>query len=176
MKRPGKQARKKGQMKSFESVAVLIIFFILVGLGLMFYAGVHKTSLKQKYAERTEQEAVKIAMKVSYLPEALCSKRGIVEDDCFDVYKLNAITDWINEDERMFLHYQGDFRESVITIKQVFPPGGKAYQLYENRPPEENMNSYYIIPTYVPVSLKNSSRDKEYTMGVLNVTMFVPKV
>lgn len=166
---------KKAQMKTFESVAVLIIFFILVALGLIFYAGVQKTTIKQTYAERTEQEAIKIAMKVSYLPEALCSKRKIIEDDCFDVYKLDAISKWINSDEQFFLYYQRDFKDSVISIRQLFP-AGRTYVLYKNEPDPDKLRNYYIIPTYVPVSLKNSSNDREYSMGVLNVTMFISKI
>lgn len=162
-------------MKTFESVAVLIIFFILIGLGLIFYTGVQKTSTKQVYAERVEQEAVKMAMRVSYLPEALCSRRKIIEDDCFDVYKLESITHWINADEKMFLYYQGDFKESVITVRQIFPPG-KTFMIYSNPPDPERLKEYYIVPTYIPVSLKNSSMKNENSLGLLNVTMFVPKV
>lgn len=158
-----------------ESVAVLIVFFVLIGLGLIFYAGVHKTTIQQTYAERTEMEAVKIAMKVSYLPEALCSKRGIIEDDCFDVYKLDSIDHWVNNDEQIFLYYQRDFKDSVITVKQIFP-SGREYVIYKNAPDVEKQRDYYVVPTYVPVSLKNSSMEKEYAMGILNVTMFVPKV
>ncbi|PIN86109.1 hypothetical protein COV19_06450 [Candidatus Woesearchaeota archaeon CG10_big_fil_rev_8_21_14_0_10_44_13] len=170
-----KPLRKKSQMKTFESVAVLIIFFILIGLGLIFYTGVQKTSMKQIYTERVEQEAVKMAMRVSYLPEILCSRRKIVEDDCFDVYKLDSVSSWISRDEKMFLYYQGDFKESVITIKQIFPYG-RTFTIYSNQPEQEKMKDYYIIPTYIPVSLKNSSMKNENSIGLLNVTMFVPKV
>lgn len=163
-------------MKSFESVAVLIIFFILIGLGLVFYTGFHKASLKQTYSELTEQEAIKIAMKVIYLPELLCSKRKIIEDDCFDVYKLGSMSSWINSDDQVYLYYQKDFKDSVISVKEVFPPNGPTYELYKNQPEPEKMKDYYIIPSYIPVSLKNSSRDKEYSMGLLNVTMFISKV
>lgn len=170
-----KTKNKKSQIRTFESVAVLIIFFILIGLGFIFYTGVQKTSIKQTYAERTEEEAVKIAMKVTYLPEILCSKRKIVEDDCFDVYKLQSLTRWIQTDDKIFLYYQRDFKESVITIRQVFPPGDTC-TLYKNQPEAEKIRDYYIIPTYIPVSLRNSSHSKEYSMGLLNVTMFIPKV
>lgn len=171
----GIEKTKRSQMKTFESVAVLIIFFILIGLGLMFYAGVQKTSMKQVYAERVEQEAVKMAMRVSYLPEILCSRRKIIEDDCFDVYKLESVANWVNDDEKMFLYYQGDFKESVISVRQIFPQG-KTYGIYSNPPPDENIKNYYIVPTYIPVSLKNSSMKNENSIGLLNVTMFVPKV
>lgn len=167
--------QKRSQMESFESVIVLIIFFILIGLGLIFYAGFQKASLKQIYGERTEQEAIKIAMRVSYLPEILCSKRKIIEDDCFDVYKLDSLSSEIMGDETIFLYYQSDFKDSVISIRQIFPPG-KSYVLYKNQPEDAVLKNFYIIPTYVPVSLKNSSMQKEYSMGLLNVTMFVPKV
>lgn len=177
MKKLDKKLRKKSQMKTFESVAVLIVFFILIALGLMFYAGVQKTSLKRTYAERTEQEAVKIAMKVSYLPEALCSRRGIIEDDCFDVHKLESIGAWINDDltGQNFLHYQRDFKESVITVKRIFPTE-ETYPLYENQPPPDKLKDYYIVPTYVPVSLKDSTAEIEYSIGLLTVTMYIPKV
>lgn len=181
MKRLDKRLNKKSQMKTFESVAVLIIFFFLVGLGLIFYAGVQKTSLKQVYAERTEQEAIKIAMRVSYLPELLCSKRGIIEDDCFDVLKLESIARWTNFtgadfDEQIFLHYQRDFKESEITVKQIFPTGGETYTLYKNQPEEDKMKRYYIIPSYIPVSLRDPSEEDEYSMGLLTVKMFIPKI
>lgn len=177
MKKPDIKLHKKSQMKTFESVAVLIVFFILIALGLMFYAGVQKTSLKRTYAERTEQEAVKMAMKVSYLPELLCSKRKIIEDDCFDVHKLKSIADWVEFDEGIFLHYQSDFKESVITVKVVWPSfPEKTYILYENQPESGRIRDYYIIPTYVPVSLKDSTAEIEYSIGLLNVTMFISKV
>ena len=161
-------------MKMAESMIVLVIFFILLGLGFIFYSGVQKSSLKQTYAERTETEAIKLALKVSFMPEVLCSKKGIIEDDCFDIYKLSTVNDIISQNKKYYLFYESDFKDSVIIITEIFPPTQKDFFVYKSQP--DNLTNYRIITTFIPVSLKNSSAEKEYSLGVINVTMFIPKI
>jgi len=168
---------KKAQIKMGETMAILLVFFILLGLGLIFYGAVQQTSIKESGREAFQRESVKIALKTTFLPELQCSKKNFATENCMDLYKLAALSSVINPgspnyDPDLFLFYQRDFGDSVITVQEIFPSLGETYTLYKNEPP--NIEDYDSIPTFIPISIRNPTKSlgSQYVFGVLNVTVF----
>lgn len=81
---------KKGQLKILESVAVLIVFFFLVGMGISFYGRIQLQSLDAAKEEFGHLDAIKISQKIVHLPELRCSIQNTDQGSCIDLYQALA--------------------------------------------------------------------------------------
>ena len=118
-------------MQMGENVAILFIFFILLIISLVFYARLTETRIGIKQEEAFAGEAIQIAQRVASLPETQCSKNNIVEENCYDLYKLAALEE-INQLEGNRVHYFNTLGFSTITVRQVFPQGTWSKTMYDN--------------------------------------------
>jgi hypothetical protein len=84
---------KKAQVKMTETVFILLIFFILLGLGLIFYGNVQKTLIGKGIKEGFEKKAVLISQKATFMPEVQCSFKNNIIDSCYDLYKLQGFAE-----------------------------------------------------------------------------------
>ena len=160
---------KKSQIKMFETIAVLLIFFVLVGFGLIFYSGIQKQGFQEKQEENFELMAIQTAQLVSFLPELQCSSDGIITDDCFDILKVEALREIINNPQNQKLkneYYYDLFGFSSISIEQIYPPG-VSWLIYERTTERTKAKSSIMIP----VSLYDAS-SREYNFGVLNIEVY----
>lgn len=82
--------QKRGQLKILESVAVLIVFFFLVGMGVGFYGKIQLQSLEAAKAEFVRLDATKISQKIIHLPELRCSLQNTDQGSCIDLYQARA--------------------------------------------------------------------------------------
>lgn len=155
-----------------ETVMVLVVFFIIVVLGFIMYSKMQESSINQLKKQMFEEESVAIAQSIIYLPELQCSDKSVLVDVCFDMYKLNAFSEAIKPQNRdVFLFYQRDFRESKITVKEIFPFTGPEMVLYNNTPID--MAAKSSILTRIPVSLKNpAKRYAQYSIGILDIEVY----
>ena len=71
-------ASRKGQVKMGETIAILFIFFVLIIFGLVFYFQWQKSSFEGQKLEVFSDESISRSLVVSFLPELVCSKKGIV--------------------------------------------------------------------------------------------------
>jgi len=155
---------KKSQIKMFETIAVLLIFFVLVGFGLIFYSRIQAGSFQARQEENFELKAIQTAQLVSFLPELQCSSNNIIVDDCFDILKVEALTDFIAQNPSIRNeHYYDLFGFSIITVEQVYP-SGLSWRVYEKTINGDKARSSIQIP----VSLYNAS-SRSYNLGVLTV-------
>lgn len=158
---------KKSQIKMFETIAVLLIFFVLVGFGLIFYGRIQAGSFQATQEENFELKAIQTAQLVSFLPELQCSSDGIITDDCFDILKVEALREFINQTPNIRNEYYYDlFGFSSISIEQIYPPG-VSWLIYEKTTERTKAKSSIMIP----VSLYNAS-SREYNFGVLNIDVY----
>ncbi len=81
---------KKAQLKILESIAVLIIFFFLVGIGLKFYGNIQLQSLQQAKDDFSSNDATKISQKIAHLPELRCSLENTDQGSCIDLAQAQA--------------------------------------------------------------------------------------
>ena len=76
---------KKAQLKILESIAVLIVFFFLVGLGLNFYGKIQLQSLQAAKDDFARNDAIKISQKIVHMPELRCSLQNTDQGSCIDL-------------------------------------------------------------------------------------------
>lgn len=139
---------KQAQMQMGENVAVLFIFFILLIISIVFYAGLTETKIDIKQGEAFAAKAIEIAQRISYMPEAQCSKDNVIDANCYDIHKLRALAE-INKNGTNRVHYYNKFRYANITINQIFPGDGGSINIYNN-PKEDYLEKSQIqIPASV---------------------------
>jgi hypothetical protein len=155
---------KKSQIRMGETIAVLIIFFFLLVFGAIFYFQVQKSKIYTNNQEQIYQESIKISQGVSYLPELQCSHQNIIDDNCFDLYKLNIAAKHINNNRNFYFPLFGN---SNVTIEEIYP-SQKKWVIYENVLPSSVAGR---IPTYIPISLYNATK-RSYSFGVLTVIYY----
>ena len=120
--------KKKAQAGMFEIIVVLFVFFLLIGFGLIFYAGMQKRSSTEDSKRVLELRAVRVAQIASTLPELQCSLDNAVRENCIEVEKAMAAKDVIEKniadyalsqkDSRLILD-DGNIKESFVNGKVV---------------------------------------------------------
>ena len=63
----------KGQIRLTETIAILFIFFLLVALGISFYAKYSKVAFQEREEELLQNRAVKATLKASFIPNLAVS-------------------------------------------------------------------------------------------------------
>src|SRR3989338_9432908 len=113
-----KKTGKKSQIQMFETIAVLFIFFILIGIGAIFYVRVYKSNLDITKYGYSQSKSVAIAQRAMFMPELQCSKNKITTDSCIDILKLETAISVINSNE---VHYYDILEFGEINLTQVYP-------------------------------------------------------
>jgi hypothetical protein len=148
----------------FESIAMLLVFFFLVAIGLKFYGNIQISNLQRTKARFTQMDSIKMAILVANLPEIKCSIQNVQKGACVDIYKVRALQEESgNEPARS--HYFDLLGHSTITL--------------EERVGQDNWNTYVVhnktLPgnfstsvTPLPVAVWNP-RQRRHNFGVLYV-------
>lgn len=155
---------KKSQIKMFENIGVMIVFFFLLAFGLVFYGNYQKRSLINMQYEFNLENAIKTSKRVSYMPELQCSETQA--GNCIDSYKLESFKNVIGDAED---YYYNIFGKSTVSIEQLYPIT-KSSPLYDS--PMEEGQRYSTIKSIIPVSIYNPV-DRKYYYGVLNVSVYI---
>ena len=71
-----------------ENAAVLLIFFILVGIGLIFYVSFQRTALEIESQDKFGERAVEAALQTAHLPEFECPDIETASPNCIDMVKI----------------------------------------------------------------------------------------
>ena len=171
---------RRAQIKMFETVGVLIVFFFLLAVGSVIYFGVQKSALQKEKVKASEQYAFQIVLKSLYLPELDCSFLVTQKDNCIDKIKLAKLSTLIKSDENVLLDYFNDFGYAEITVEEAFP-GSETWKLYENIPTETRTEKgeEKEVPSYTgklstqsPILLYDAWQDS-YAFGVIEVNVYV---
>ncbi|MBI1970784.1 hypothetical protein HYS47_03485 [Candidatus Woesearchaeota archaeon] len=165
----------KAQIKMGETLGVLIVFFLIVGISIGFYTMIQKDSIKTRAREQLEKETIRIALKAAHLQEITCTQdRDIEEVNCIDWYKATSFKQVIESDQQAFLFYEADFRSSKITLQQVYPVDPAlplTLDLYSN-PPKHVANR---IQTAIPVVIRDptiANALQQKSIGLLFVEVY----
>lgn len=155
---------KKAQLKMFETIAVLLVFFFLLGISAIFYSYITKSTAQQEATKQTEHYATQIAQKAFFMPELACTLAEVTQPNCFDVYKIQAFTQ--NQETN---YYYTIFGQSKITVTLLWPEREQqpTWTLYDWMPPTITGS----INSYSPVILQNSTNNKNY-FGIIEVTAY----
>lgn len=154
---------KKSQIQTFETIAVLFIFFILIGIGAIFYVRIYKSNLEITKYGYSQSKSVTIAQRVMFMPELQCSEDKVVKDNCIDILKLEAAKEVINSNE---IYYYDLLEFSEINLIQEYPSSASVpkWTIYSRK--IDKPSSSFL--TYVPISLYNPAT-RTYGFGILSI-------
>ena len=141
---------KKAQVKMFETIAVLIIFFFLMAIGLVFYYNYQTSSLQSEKEKLAQLYAFQIATKTFSMPELDCSVVGLRLANCFDKIKIKEFRNMLNEDDARLFYFK-EFGFATIKIQEIYP-NNEEFILYNITP--KSFKSKY--PSFSPMILFNS--------------------
>ena len=157
--------KRKAQVKMFETIAILVVFFFLVAFGFIFYTRIREITSGAEFEEAEVLRAIQIAERTEFMPEITCSSDIVKEiQNCIDTYKLDYFKETLAANENKIYYYE-IFGTSKITIDQIYPAGDSTV-LYDNS--KENAES---LQTQIPVSIYDPIADK-YSYGVLLVDVY----
>ena len=154
---------KKSQIQTFETIAVLFIFFILIGIGAIFYVRIYKSNLEITKYGYSQSKSVTIAQRVMFMPELQCSEDKVVKDNCIDILKLEAAKEVINSNE---IYYYDLLEFSEINLTQEYPSSASVpkWTIYSRK--IDKPSSSFL--TFVPISIYDPAADT-YGFGVLSI-------
>lgn len=155
---------KKSQVKMGENIAILLVFFLLLGLGLIFYWVFFRQSAEKESTEIFDMRTIEIYQKIFFLPELQCTDNNIVKDGCIDIIKAMALKKYLDEypDERVF--YYNIFGFSDVTIIDIETT--EEVTIYSNT--IENTSK---SKTRIPVLIYNPIQSK-YDFGVAEIIVY----
>ncbi len=159
--------RKKAQIKMFETIAVIIVFFFILVFGMVYYNSTQIRELERMKSEDSQLRAIEIIKTVTYLPELECSK---TDSNCIDLLKLQNFEDFSEGNK---LYYYNIFFSSNISVRQLYPAPDIAlgekeeYQIYYN----PNNRSRSTVSSFIPVLIYDPL-NKKYRAGVLQVELY----
>ena len=115
--------QKRGEIQLMETISILFIFFILIGLGILFYAKYKNVTFQHQQEAFQEARARELTLRTIYLPELQCSKgQAEAEEHCVDMLKIKNMGAWQQELGEKFTDYYFDiFSYAKVTLYQVYP-------------------------------------------------------
>ncbi len=157
---------KKSQIKMFETIAVLVVFFFLIVFGVSFYFVLQRTSYNRQVERNAQLISVQLSQKISDVPELDCVLAGIQIDNCIDKIKLEHFNEMLQEDVAKVTYFD-ILGYSKIYVRTVYPEFIK-YDLYDKEP--ETYSSAYR--NQIPVLLYDAVSNK-FDFAILEVTTYV---
>jgi type II secretory pathway pseudopilin PulG len=158
---------RKGQIKLFESIAVLVVFAFLLVFGVNFYFTMQQTSVEREIARQQQLRVFSLAQKAAFLPELDCAIAGIQQEACIDVSKLRGFADVLQSPDAVQLYFPV-FGWSTVTVTQIFPPKEVfRMSLYSN----ELRDQKSANRAQVPILIFNATT-QNYGFGVIEVTAY----
>ena len=158
-------------MQMIETISVLFVFFILIAIGLVFFARVQQWGAKSQIEEAMQKRAVNIVQKASFLPELRCSEENVEKDNCIDIEKAEAVGGSAGVFKENEDYYFDIFGYARIEIGYIYStPAGKSFTngiLYNKQP--DDWKDKIITP--VPILLKDPI-EKTFDFGIMNVTIY----
>ncbi len=143
----------------------MIIFFILLAMGMVFYAKIQTYTSAQKKQETQSLDAISLEQRVRHLSEIACSIDGTIVFDCYDLEKIKALQDVVS---LYPLYYSSAvFQNSKITITSVYPVSTEI-ALYDSLASETSTGSQ---PYRTPVTLYDPVTDT-YSFGYITVEVY----
>ena len=157
---------KKAQIKLFETIAVLVVFFFLLVFGLVFYASTRVRTHVDSLDESFQLQVMNIVQQVNSLPELQCTSENIPTSNCIDKIKLEAFSQ-VALNKKTYYHTL--FTYSDITVQQVYPAADppQTWAIYSNPRLEFTQKSKNHIPILLFDPIK-----RKYNAAVLIVEVY----
>lgn len=161
---------RKAQIKMFETLAVLVVFFFFLIFGASFYFKLQENSLERDFARNLDLRAVQIAQKSITLPELRCTFPYAERSDCIDFDKAREFKKLLDDNPNIRLSYlDNTFGLSSITLNVVYSSVGISEDkivIYNASRSEEFVSVQ--IPTVI---YSGSDHRRALSFGYLEVTV-----
>jgi hypothetical protein len=158
----------KAQIKMFETIGVLIVFFVMLSGGTVFYFNLQESAVEKELAQQARLRGLQVAQRALYLPELECSYAGVPEQNCIDKHKLQAFSRILEQDSRLQESLFGFFGDATLNVTIIYPATQTFFLVIYDRPPEQYKRKLvYQSPVLVrdPITRKAS-------FGVMEVTTY----
>ena len=152
--------KKKAQIQIFETIAVVLIFLILVAVGFIFYGKFIRGNLDTIKEESAQSKSVAIVQRIMFLPELQCSEDNVIRDNCIDKLKMESAKNIMSANE---IYYYDLLEFSDIKVRQIYPED-ENWELYSRK--TDDFKSSFT--TNVPISIYDPST-KLYGFGILTI-------
>lgn len=154
----------RAQVKMFETLAVLVVFFFFLIFGASFYFKLQENALHRELDKNTQLRAIQIAQKSIHLPELDCSFAGVQRQNCVDLLKVQLLASRITASDTAKLDYFNTFEYSTLTFTEVYPDT-ITYIIYD-KPQGDSVTTIQI-----PVVAYRAT-DRGYAFGYLEVRVY----
>jgi hypothetical protein len=152
--------RKSAQIKMFETIAVIIVFFFMLVFGLVYYNSTQTSEIKRMADDDKQLRSIEIMKTATYLPELQCSIDNVLTANCLDLIKLESFGD-VSDVNR--LYYTNFFSFGKIYVNETYPEQwGKVIYLNDKTTNKNKITNFIPILIYDPV-------ERKYAAGVLVV-------
>ena len=156
---------KRAQIKMFETIGVLVIFFFLLVAGTAFWFNVQKSNLEKQLKYMEDLRSLQLVQRAMFMPELDCSFVSVQKQNCFDKIKVNEFSN-VLATEQGLEDYFSFFGDGVIRVREVYPTTDFDVVLYNN-----TIKWQTKLATQSPILLYDPI-DNKYAFGVLEVIMY----
>jgi hypothetical protein len=159
----------KAQIHMMESAMVVLVIFLLIAFGLIFFIGQQQATAREKLAEYNNINMMKKTEVLGFLPELQCTFDGVVDGNCYDLIKLMHFSEIYSANDFYYRSLIGNLK---ITIMQFDPsPGQNRYvrviELYDYN---KSVDKGYKHMSF-PIQLYNASINAYY-FGIINISIY----
>ncbi|MBC8444233.1 hypothetical protein H8D83_01475 [Candidatus Woesearchaeota archaeon] len=158
---------KKAQMKMGETIAVLIVFFMILFFGIFFYANMERKSFQSRLEKMEEKKSIDVAQTISFLPELKCTAENITKTLCIDKLKLDAFKTLASERTQ---YYQSVFSNTMIEIAEIYPTSTSYETVYEGTTSDQYFSTFIPVSIFYP-----SPYPGRYGIGLLRIKYYTFK-
>jgi hypothetical protein len=141
---------RKAQIKMFETIAVIIVFFFILIFGLVYYNSTQISAIKKMDEDNKQLRSIEIMKTATYLPELQCSINNNINSNCLDITKIDNFK-LLSDHNR--LYYVNVLSYGSINVTQIYPTSWEKV-IYENRKKTAKSKTLNYIPIliYDPVN------------------------
>ncbi len=158
-----------------QTVAVLLVFFILLVMALGVYYVFQRSKIREKQAEYDDLDMMKKSQMLNFFPQLQCSFGNVVNPDCYDLEKVQKFVD---SDPLNNYYYKTLLGTSKITLSRFIltntqtgwdadPKWADGWVIYDNAKSDytERKNVMLPISLYEP-------KENKYYFGMLKLEIY----
>lgn len=146
-----------------ETIAVLIVFFFLIVIGLVFYVQVVKKKVDVDIQEFNQLESLTVMNRVLALPELQCTEQDIARESCVDLLKVEAAERVMASND---LYYYDLLGFSNISLVEIYPEQ-RAFTVYDRPLPNFTSKS----ATRIPVAIQDP-KEEGFRFGLMVIETY----
>lgn len=83
---------KKGMIGMMETILIIFVIFIIIGLGMYFFFKFYAGSIEERAQQTCMLTSTQQLLSITNMPQIQCSFQSIPQQNCIDIYKLWAFS------------------------------------------------------------------------------------